>query len=119
MYRLCGGTKRINHKNISELLNLPKGTEVLLINDKARPAYEAIAQLQALGINHIKYYPYFPGGMTYPQIDIAVTVGEPKLVPHGFNRVIDIGTRQIDITTFWKSKTRRLLGRILKRYYQK
>lgn len=89
----------INHKNISELLNLPKGTEVLLINDKARPAYEAIAQLQALGINHIKYYPYFPGGMTYPQIDIAVTVGEPKLVPHGFNRVIDIGTRQIDITT--------------------
>lgn len=89
----------INHKYISELLDLEKGTEVLLVNDKSETTYETIAQLQTLGVNHIKYYPYYPGIASYPKLDTVVTVGEPELVPNGFNKVINISTRQIDITT--------------------
>lgn len=89
----------INHRYISELLNLPKGTEVLLVNDRAETNYEAMVQLQALGVNYIKYYPYYPGIASYPELDISVTVGEPHLVPFGVKKVINIGTRQIDIVT--------------------
>lgn len=89
----------INHRFISELLALPKATEVLLVNDRADSTYQAITQLQALGVNYIKYYPYYPGIISYPKHDIAVTVGEPQLVPYDVKKVIDIGTRQIDITT--------------------
>lgn len=89
----------INHRYISELLSLPKATEVLLINDRAESTYQAITQLQALGVNYIKYYPYYPGIAAYPGLDIGVTVGEPHLVPYEVKKVIDIGTRQIDITT--------------------
>ncbi|WP_353094991.1 sigma 54-interacting transcriptional regulator [Tissierella praeacuta] len=89
----------INHRYISELLNLPKGTEVLLVNDREESSYVAMVQLQALGVNYIKYYPYYPGIASYPELDISVTVGEPHLVPFGVKKVINIGTRQIDIVT--------------------
>lgn len=89
----------INHRYISELLNLPRGTEVLLVNDRAETNYEAMVQLQALGVNYIKYYSYYPGITSYPELDISVTVGEPDIVPFGVKKVINIGTRQIDIVT--------------------
>ena len=89
----------INHRHIQGLLDLPKATEVLLVNDRAETTYQTIEQLQALGVNYIKYYPFYPGIKSYPKLDIAVTVGEPNLVPHGVKKVINIGTRQIDITT--------------------
>lgn len=89
----------INHKYISELLSLPKATEVLMVNDREEATFQAITQLQALGVNYIKYYPYYPGIATYPKLDIAVTIGEPHLVPYEIKKVIDVGTRQIDITT--------------------
>jgi len=89
----------INHRYISELLNLPKATEVLLINDRAESTYQAITQLKALGVNYIKYYPYYPGIASYPKLNIGVTVGEPNIVPYEVKKVIDIGTRQIDIIT--------------------
>lgn len=89
----------INHRYISELLNLPRGTEVLLVNDRPESSHEAMVQLQALGVNYIKYYPYYPGIASYPELDISVTVGEPHLVPFGVKKVINIGTRQIDIVT--------------------
>lgn len=89
----------INHRYIEELLELPRGTEVLLVNDRKETTEIAISQLQALGVNYIKYYPYYPSKISYPKLDIAVTVGEPHLVPYGIKKVIDIGTRQIDVTT--------------------
>jgi len=89
----------INHRYIGELLDLPKATEVLLVNDRKETTFLAISQLQALGVNNIKYYPYYPGMISYPKLDIAVTVGEPHLVPYRVKRVIDIGTRQFDVTT--------------------
>ncbi|NLZ54282.1 MAG: hypothetical protein GX892_14275, partial [Thermoanaerobacteraceae bacterium] len=89
----------INHRHLSELLDLPRATEVLLVNDRAETTYQTIEQLQALGVNYIKYHPYYPGIASYPKLDIAVTVGEPNLVPYEVKKVINIATRQIDITT--------------------
>ena len=89
----------INHNYISELLNLPKGTDVLLVNDREDTACECIEQLKALGINHINYFPYYPDIESYPKKDIAVTVGEPQLVPEDVKQIIDIKIRQHDIIT--------------------
>lgn len=89
----------INHNYISELLGLAKGTHVLLVNDGEDTARAAIGQLQALGIDYINYHSYYPGLEDYPSLDIVVTVGEPHLVPDREKRLIDIGTRQLDIIT--------------------
>ncbi|WP_432407880.1 sigma-54 interaction domain-containing protein [Wukongibacter sp. M2B1] len=89
----------INHKNIECVISLPVGTEVLLVNDGENSALEAIEQLVELGLNHIKYYPVYPGCRQYPKLETAITPGEAPLVPGYVNNLIDIGTRILDIRT--------------------
>jgi len=55
--------------------------------------------LKALGIDHINYHPYSPEIKKYPRLELAVTPGELELVPDCVQKVIDIKTRNIDVTT--------------------
>jgi len=89
----------INYQNLRSVISIPAGTEVLLVNDNKNTCYTAIAQLKKLGVNHINYHPYYPGIGDYKKLKLAVTVGEPHLVPKCSEKIIDMGTRQIDITT--------------------
>lgn len=89
----------LTEDNISELLELPEGTEAMLVNMSSVMAKEVISRLSQLGINHIKFVPVYPEIETYPNLDIAVTPGEHRFVPPGVGRIIDIGHRSIDIET--------------------
>ncbi|WP_432662364.1 sigma 54-interacting transcriptional regulator [Wukongibacter baidiensis] len=89
----------INYQHLRDVISIPAGTDVLLVNDNKNTCYTAIKQLKKLGINHINYHPYYPGIGEYKRLELAVTVGEPHLVPRCAKKIIDIGTRQIDITT--------------------
>lgn len=89
----------IDYSKLSKLISLPAGSEVLLINNTEQSCYEAIEQLKKLSIDHIKYYPYYPGIKEYKKLELAVTPGESGLAPSYMNKIIDIGNRQIDITT--------------------
>lgn len=89
----------INHKNIEEIISISQGTKVLLVNDGESTAYEAIEQLIEIGLDHIKYYPYYPGCEEYPNLEIAITPGEAWLTPSCVNHIIDIGSRILDIRT--------------------
>lgn len=96
----------INHKNIERVISLSVGTEVLLVNDGENSALEAIEQLMELGLNHVKYYPVYPGCKNYPRLETAVTPGEVPLVPESVNNIIDIGTRILDIRTIHELTSR-------------
>lgn len=90
----------INHTNIRNMLEIPRGMKVLLVNDGKERALETIAMLKEMGIE-LEFYPYYPGETTYPQdITIAITPGEAKLVPSSIPKVIDIGSRVIDLATW-------------------
>lgn len=89
----------INYQHLRAVISIPEGTEVLLVNDNKNTCYTAIEQLKKLGVSHINYHPYYPGIENYKELKLAVTVGEPHLVPRCAEKIIDIGTRQIDITT--------------------
>lgn len=89
----------INHKNIKEVIAIPKGSEVLLVNDGYGTAREAIEQLNEIGLDHIIYHPFYPGCTSYPQPDIMITPGEMHLVPYIGKQMIDIGSRILDIQT--------------------
>lgn len=91
--------RSINYHEVQQLLEIPAGTNVLLVNDMPKTAQETIALLRALGIDHINYHPYVPGLKDYPRLKIAVTPGELDLVPNFIERVVDIKSRIIDITT--------------------
>lgn len=91
--------RSINYHEVQRLLEIPAGTNVLLVNDMPKTAQETISLLMALGIDHINYHPYVPGLKDYPRLKIAVTPGELDLVPSFIEKVIDIKSRIIDITT--------------------
>ena len=49
----------INHKNIREIISIEEDTDVLLINNSYESTMEAIQQLIELGLDHIRYNPYY------------------------------------------------------------
>ncbi|SFH92600.1 PAS domain S-box-containing protein [Tindallia magadiensis] len=89
----------INHKNIKEIISIPKETDVLLVNDSQSTAYEAIQQLELIGLDHVSYHPFYPGCRKAIETSIAITPGEPHLIPNGIEKVIDLGSRILDIST--------------------
>ncbi len=98
------GARVINHKNIEEIISIPSGTEVLLLNDSEDSSNEAIEQLIDIGLDHIVYYPCYPGARGYPKLPTVITPGEPQLMPPCGRELIDIGTRILDLKTAYNIK---------------
>lgn len=90
--------RTIDYAYIEDLLAIPKGMRILLVSDLKEASEETIVTLKEAGINY-DFVPYYPGASYDSSIRIAVTVGEPQLVPNSIERVIDIGSRVIDIST--------------------
>ncbi len=90
--------RAINYNEIEKLLAVPAGTDVLLVNDHIDTAENVIVLLQTMGIDHLNYYAYAPGMPRTHETNIAVTPGEAQFVPKEIQTIIDIGTRQLDIT---------------------
>ena len=89
----------IKHQYIDEILNIPRGTDVLLVNDSKSTCEEVIRQLKSQGLNHINYYEYYPGIKSYKSLEIAITPGESHLVPCEISKTIDIKSRHLDVST--------------------
>jgi transcriptional regulator with PAS, ATPase and Fis domain len=94
--------RAIDYTGVPSLLALPAGTEVLLVNDYAQSAGDTIDHLNRIGLDHLAYHPYHPGAADHPPLKIAVTPGEAALVPAGVEQIIDIGSRQADLSTIFE-----------------
>lgn len=97
--RVTVARRSVNYHEIYKLFTIPPGTDVLLVNDLEPTTYETILELRALGLDHINYFPYYPMIRNPKRLGIAVTPGERELVPDYVNTIIDIGSRNIDLTT--------------------
>ncbi|PAB60718.1 sigma 54-interacting transcriptional regulator [Anaeromicrobium sediminis] len=97
------GKRTVNMENLDQIVEIPDKTEVLFVNDSEESTYDSIKILNELGVNHIKYIPYYPGvELTDIKATIGITPGESGLIPDGIETVIDIGTRIFDFTTIAK-----------------
>lgn len=91
--------RMIQYTRIREMLEIPKGMKVLLVSDLKSTAEESVELLKESGMD-FEWYPYYPGA-TYPNdIEIAVTPGEAHLVPPTIRKVVDIGSRVVDLSTW-------------------
>ena len=93
--------RSVSYRGMEALLDLPPGTQALLVNDASSSALETISFLNAIGMNHIEYFPYVPGmkEQDFPNLNLAITPGESDLVPKSVEKVIDIENRNIDFIT--------------------
>lgn len=88
----------INYVNLEKMLKIPKGKNILVVNDTEYNTEEAVKELRESVFGH-NYYPYYPDEPMPEFIDFVVTPGEKHLIPKGMNNVIDIGMRVLDIDT--------------------
>lgn len=98
----------INVDTIHKLYGLPEGSRVLLVNNVEETTVEAIKQLMAVGLTHLEYFPYYPGIPSYQSdCPYAVSFDEVDLIPQAsYEKVINLGSRPVDITTIIDLATR-------------
>lgn len=91
--------RSLNLEHLDKLFHIPKGTEVLVVNDEIEYAEEVVNLLRDIGLDFLRYVPYAPGCPLNSDARIAVTPGEVALVPKHIETVIDIKARSIDLST--------------------
>ncbi|AOM81824.1 sigma-54 interaction domain-containing protein [Salisediminibacterium beveridgei] len=89
----------VNFHALDALFDLPHGTEILYVNDLKETVHEAIHSLKEIGVDHLHFYPYYPGKRSVKTIPLAVTPGEVEKVPEFVERIINIKPRLIDMAT--------------------
>lgn len=91
--------RSLNLEKLDLLFQIPRGTEVIVVNDDWVNSLEVIKLLKEIGIDDLNYVPYAPGHPLTSRSNYAITPGEVTLVPVHIGNVIDIGPRVIDLTT--------------------
>ncbi|WP_400164666.1 sigma 54-interacting transcriptional regulator [Brevibacillus sp. TJ4] len=91
--------RMVQYTNIREMLEIPKGTKVLLVSDLKETAEETVELLKESGMD-LDLYPYYPGASYPDDIEIAVTPGEAHFVPPEIRKIVDIGSRVFDLATW-------------------
>ncbi len=91
----------VNFANTRELINLPPGQKILVVNDTKTNIEETVASLRETIFEH-EYYSYNPDESIPDSIDYILTPGELDFLPTGLIEVINIGSRLLDIETFYE-----------------
>lgn len=96
--------REVNIANTKQLIDLPPGQNILIVNDTLENAQESLDSLKNIFFTH-KYYlddETKPNGILYEDIDYIVTPDEMDFVPSTFSNVINIGPRLLSYGTVWE-----------------
>lgn len=89
----------IDAQQYDRIMEIPAGQKVMVVNYSSEMTMETIALFNQLGIDHIEFYPFYPGMTNIPELETAITPGEAQYVPDFVKSVIDIGNRVMDTAT--------------------
>lgn len=95
-------TRIIDTENLEKLLELAPGTRAVVVAVSEEAVTSTINILRNLGFDYLDLVPYYPGcGLELtPDITIAVTPGVSYLVPRNIKKIVDVGVRGMDVSTF-------------------
>ena len=83
--------------NLEQLVTLPAGERVLVVNKPQAIAEETVEDLRSLGIHHLELTAYWPGAdFDISGYDTVVYPGFRSYCPEGKRRYIDLGYRYIN-----------------------
>ncbi|WP_028309045.1 sigma-54 interaction domain-containing protein [Desulfitibacter alkalitolerans] len=86
--------------NIEQLIRIPTGTKVFVINNLPGTCKEVIETLEKANINHLTYIPIYPGYKNEdPEVKIAITLRDILIRPAGVTQYVDVGIRLIHLNT--------------------
>ena len=94
--------RSIQKAAMSLIMDIPKGSDVLVVNDSFDSSVHTAHALYELGIGHLNLIPYNPApdsSSVYRNLQYALTPGECQLVPSHIPHVIDFLYRVISFDT--------------------
>lgn len=94
--------RSIKKQHLHEVSQIPKDTDVLVVNDTYETAVQTLCSLYELGMNHINLVPFDPNDADnnqYKNFNISITANEVHLVPKYIQKIINIGYREISFDT--------------------
>ena len=103
----------LTKEGFGHIKNLPSGTKAMLVNLNAKVCMETITLIYQLGCRGISLVPVYPGLIDLPDISLAITPGETKIVPEKVKAIIDIGERVLDMNTIADIAVKLNLQRVL------
>ncbi|PIE66178.1 MAG: hypothetical protein CSA26_01590 [Desulfobacterales bacterium] len=99
--RIISPHRVIVGKNLEKVLLLPKGHNVLVVNSPRKNSEETIEALHDLGLDHLNYIPFFQGCcLDFDNIQTALSPGMMHLCPPEIEHRIDIGPRNVSMSSF-------------------
>ncbi len=105
---LPAGKKRIianravNIEKLANILDVDYGEKALVVATTEETSNNTIEILNTLGVDYLSLYPYWPNcRKEFPSgIQLAITTGLVHLVPPHIKRVINLGGKGIDVSSF-------------------
>lgn len=97
--------RTIEQDVLKRLLDIPAGTNVLIVNDSYSTAVDTINGFFEMGISHINMIAYdrkLAHTGIYDYLTVAVTPAERQFVPAHIKEIIDIGYRKISFDTMFR-----------------
>ena len=82
-----------------KILQIPKGTNVLVVNEDREITLQTVVLLNQIGVNQLNLIPYNITENQDMTIKIAITPGERAIVPEYIENIIDVGNRCMDAYT--------------------
>ena len=80
-----------------QVMDIPPGTRVLVVNDQRESTDETMTLIHELGANHLELVPYYPGAPLPDDLPlVAVTPNEAHHVPPGVPTIVNVGERVLD-----------------------
>jgi len=92
----------ISTEYLDKLFDLEPISRVLIVGTAEETVNNTIEILNNIGFRHFDYIRYHPGvlGVLPPDVEIAITTGLSHLVPRQIKRIIDLGGKGLDLSTF-------------------
>lgn len=98
VHQAMRGIRSLNQFNLHQLLTLPPGQTILVVNDALTSTQEVIAELEMYALPHT-FIPYSPESPPTEAIDQVITPDEVPLVPERYENIINLGTRPMSLAT--------------------
>lgn len=93
-------TRTFNHAYLDQIIRIPPGETVYLVNDTPESIEAIMEQFREAGLTQYHFIPCYPGCIPADEtVQYAITLGEPQFVPAHVPNIINIGNRIIDIAT--------------------
>ena len=97
--RMLRVSRTIWESALKQILSIPPQSRVLVVNDSLKSSMHMRELLMDLHVDGLTYVPYYPG-LYDPTLTVAITPGESAYVPSYIEKIIDVGNRHLDVTTF-------------------